>query len=247
MESDGRKRKKSRWFFERMLLLVFIAVIAFWQCYSRPVYFFLQTITVIGNQKIETDEILKMAGISAGQGYLWFWDAKDFLETLRDDLRVAEVTTDFDFPATLTIHVKERRSLALLASRHGFLDIDATGVVTSISRSLKKMDAPLITGFKAGRVYPGNRISDPGVGAVLEYLVALNKETRDVISEIHLTPKDGVTVVTVNNIKIRLGVLERVRQKARLTQDILQEVSAKAVPVESIDLNHEKPVLRFRM
>ena len=247
MEGTGRKRKKSRWVFERMLFLFICMGLIAWQCYVRPVYLFLQTVTVVGNQKIETDEILRMAGVASSQGPAWFWDAKDFFAVLRDDLRVEEVSVVYEWPAALTIHVKERRSLAYIASRHGFLDIDATGTVTAISRNLKSMEAPLITGFKAGRVYPGNQISDLDVLSALEYLVSLNKETRDSISEVHLTQKDGVTVVTLNNIKIRLGALDRIREKARLTQDILQEVNAKAVPVDSIDLVHEKPVLRFRL
>ena len=77
--------------------------------------------------------------------------------------------------------------------------------------------------------------------------MSLNRETRDKISEVHLAPKEGVTVVTLNNIKIRLGSLDRIRDKARLTQDILQEVGAKAIPVDAIDLMYEKPVLRFKI
>ena len=247
MEGTGRKRKKSRWIFERILLLsVCLAVIA-WQCYSRPVYLFLQTVTVVGNQKISTDEILQMAGVVSGQGSVLFWDAKEFFAILRDDLRVEDVSTDYEWPASLTIHVKERRSLAYVASRHGFLDIDATGTVTAISRNLKSMEAPLITGYKAGRVYPGSQLGDSGVHGVLEYLVSLNRETRDKISEVNISPQKGVTVITLDNIKIRLGTMERIRDKARLTQDILQEVASKGVPVESIDLVHEKPVLRFRI
>lgn len=246
MEGTGRKRKKSRWVFERMLLLFVCMGLIAWQCYSRPVYLFLQTVSVVGNQKIETEEILRMAGVAPAQGSVWFWDAKDFFAILRDDLRVEAVSTTYEWPASLTIHVRERRSLAYLASRHGFLDIDAKGVVVAVTHNLKYMEAPLITGFKAGRMYPGNLISDPGVHRALEYLVALNKETRDQISEINVTQKDGVTVVTLNNIKIRLGSLDRIREKARLTQDILQEVRSKSLLVDSIDLFHEKPVLRFR-
>jgi hypothetical protein len=109
------------------------------------------------------------------------------------------------------------------------------------------MEAPLITGFKAGRVFPGSRITDPAVRGALEFLVALNSETRDKLSEVHLSPNSGVTVYTVNNVKIYLGSLDHTREKARLTQDILQEISAKAIPVESVDLAHGKPVLRFRL
>ena len=247
MDGSARKRKRHRWLFERILFVcVCLAVIA-WQCYTRPVYLFLQTVAVEGNQKIATEEILQMAGVTSHQGMVWVWDAKDFFAVLRDDLRVEEVTTAYEWPASLTIHVKERRSLAYVASRHGFLDVDATGTVTAISHSLKNMEAPLITGFKAGRVFPGNRISDPGVRTALEYLVSLNKETRDKISEVHLAPNSGVTVITLNNVKIYLGPLDRIREKARLTQDILQEISAKAIPVDSIDLAHGKPVLRFRL
>ena len=247
MESSPRKRKRSRWFFEWILFFFVISVIFAWQCYSRPIYIYLQTVTVVGNQKISTEEIHQMAGVASDQGALWFWDAKRFFALLRDDLRVEEVSSTFEWPASLEIQIKERRSLAYLASQHGFLDIDATGTVTTISRNLKSMEAPIITGFKAGRVYPGTQLSDPAVHGVLEYLVSLNKETRDKISEVNLHPQQGVTVITLDNIKIRLGNLERLREKARLTQDILQEILAKGMPVESIDLVHEKPVLRFRL
>lgn len=246
MESTGRKRKKSHWVFERVLFLFLFTGLIAWQCYIRPVYLFLNTVTVVGNQKIETDEILKMAGVVSPQGPVLFWDAKDFFAVLRDDLRVEDVSTVYEWPASLTIHVRERRSLAYLASRHGFLDLDATGTVTAVSHNVKIMEAPIITGFKAGRVYPGSQIVDPGVHSALEYLLCLNKETHDKISEVHLTSKEGVTVVTLNNIKIRLGSMDRIREKAKLTQDMLQEISAKSMQVDSIDLMYDKPVLRFR-
>lgn len=246
MESSERKKKKSRWLFEWILFLILLTSLVAWQAYVRPVYFFLQTVTVVGNQKVTTDEIFHMAGFSVNSGPLWFWDAKDFLAMLRDDLRVAEVITEYDFPSTLSIYIKERRGTAYLASRHGFLELDAGGVVLSVTHSLSTMDAPLITGFKAGRVFPGNRIEEAGVYAALDYLVALDKVTRDKLSEVNIGAKTGVVAVTLNNIKIQLGPLERIRNKARLTQDILQEVSAKAMTVDSIDLVHEAPVLRFK-
>ncbi len=247
MEGAARKRRKHRWIFERVMFVCVCATVIAWQCYSRPVYPFLQTVAVEGNQKIVTEEILRMAGFHSQQGMVWFWDAKDFFTVLRDDLRVEAVTTEYEWPASLTIRVRERRSLAYVAGRYGFLDVDATGTVTTISHNLKNMEAPLITGFKAGRVFPGSRITDPAVRGALEFLVALNSETRDKLSEVHLSPNSGVTVYTVNNVKIYLGSLDHTREKARLTQDILQEISAKAIPVESVDLAHGKPVLRFRL
>ena len=108
------------------------------------------------------------------------------------------------------------------------------------------MEAPLITGFKAGRVFPGNRVDDQGVLAVLDYLAALDRSTRDKLSEVNVYAKNAVVAVTLNNIRIQLGPMERIRSKARLTQDILQEVNAKAIAVESIDLVYETPVLRFK-
>lgn len=247
MDNPERKRKRSRWFLEWVLFSIAVLGFVAWQFYSRPVYVFLQTVTVVGNQKIDTAEIHQMAGYVSKRGPLWFWDAQEFFSRLREDFRVAEVKTQYEWPASLTIHIRERRSLAYIWSRHGMLDIDVTGTVMAISRNMKNMDAPMITGFRAGRVYPGDRISEPAVHAALEYLVSLNKETRDRLSEVHLSPQAGVVVITTDNIRIRLGNLERIREKARLTQDILQEVLAKGIPVESIDLAHEKPVLRFRI
>lgn len=246
MESSTRKKKRKRWLFEKLLFLLIIAGLVAWQAYTRPVYFFLQTVAVTGNQKVGTDEIYRMAGFTEGYGPLWIWDAKDFLRTLRDDLRVAEVSTEYDWPSTLTIHVQERRPTAYLGSRHGFLNLDSAGMVLAIAHNLKQMEAPLITGYKAGRVFPGQGIDDPGVRAALDYLAALDPETRNKLSEVNIGAKTGAVAITLNNIKIQLGPLERLKSKARLTQVILQEVGAKAVVVESIDLVHETPVLRFK-
>ena len=246
MENSGRKKKKKRWLFEKILFLVILASLVAWQAYVRPVYFFLQTVTVAGNQKITTEEIFRMAGFAPGSGPLWVWDAKEFLGTLRDDLRVVDVSTDYNFPSTLTIQIKERRAVAYLASQYGFLDLDQAGMIMSVSHSLAKMDAPLITGYKAGRVFQGDRIDDAGVFAALDYLAALDKDTRDKLSEVNIAAQTGVVAVTLDNIKIQLGSLERIRSKAKLTQDILQEVSSRKIAVDSIDLVHEAPVLRFR-
>lgn len=246
MDTSGRKKKRKRWLFEKILFLLIVVSIIAWQAYTRPVYFFLQTVAVAGNQKIATEEIYHMAGFIEGYGPLWIWDAKDFLQTLRGDLRVAEVRTEYDWPSTLTIFIKERRSVAHMASRYGFLSLDSSGTVLAVSHSLKKMEAPMITGFKAGRVFPGQRIEDAGVYVALDYLTALDGETRDRLSEVNIGAANGAIVVTMDNIKIQLGPLERVRNKARLTQVILQEIGAKGMAVDSIDLVHETPVLRFR-
>ena len=57
-----KKRKRSRWFFEWVLFFLILTAITAWQCYTRPVFIYLQTVTVVGNQKISTQEILQMAG-----------------------------------------------------------------------------------------------------------------------------------------------------------------------------------------
>lgn len=246
MASSVRKKQKRRWLFEKILFLLILAGLIAWQSYTRPIYFFLQTVAVVGNQKIGTDEIHRMAGFTEGYGPLWMWDAKDFLRLLRDDLRVAEVKTEYEWPSTLTIRIKERQTVAHLLSSYGFLELDSSGTVMAVTHSLKKMEAPLITGYKAGRVFPGNRIEDSGVVAALEYLVALDRDTQDKLSEINISVPAGVVVTTLNNTKIQLGPLERARNKARLTQVILQEIGAKAMTVDTIDLAHETPVLRFR-
>ena len=84
MESSPRKRKRSRWFFEWMLFFLIAGLVFAWQCYSRPIYIYLQTVTVVGNQKITTEEIHQMAGVASDQGSHWFWDAKRFFALLRD-------------------------------------------------------------------------------------------------------------------------------------------------------------------
>ena len=108
MDGSVRKRKRHRWLFERILFVCICLAAIAWQCYTRPVYLFLQTVAVEGNQKIATEEILQMAGVTSHQGIVWVWDAKDFFAVLRDDLRVEEVSTVYEWPASLTIHVREQ-------------------------------------------------------------------------------------------------------------------------------------------
>ena len=161
MECTGRKRKKPRWLFERTLFLLACILLIAWQCYSRPVYLFLQTVTVVGNQKIDMAEILQMSGGLSSQGPVWFWDAKDFFDILREDLRVEEVSTVYDWPAALTIHIKERRSLAYVASQRteGWIPVSDDYIDPGFSGG--NMDRPGLKRLAGSRDRFGNSSSVP--------------------------------------------------------------------------------------
>ena len=72
--------------------------------------------------------------------------------------------------------------------------------------------------------------------------LSLNK-----LSEIAVVGPDYIVAYTntAKAVQIRLGKLERLEEKARLTEDFLQDLEMNPHPVEYVDFNYTAPFIKL--
>lgn len=245
MDKPKRSGRKSRRTFEIFLFLAVFLGIAVWQSTTRPVYFFLQSMSIEGNRRVATEEIQQMAGWD-GLTLRVLWDGRPLLMALEGDVRVSEASVAYEWPGHLRVEIRERLAVATMLSEYGYIEIDPEGIVSIQYKILKKLSSPFVTGINAGRVFPGQRVYENKLFPLLRFLEALSPEARELVSEINVSNDAVYTLFLIDKARVRLGALDNPVAKARVLQDILRETGARKVPVDIIDLTHEKPVLRMK-
>lgn len=245
MGKPKRSGRKSRRTAEIMLLVLAVAVFMLWQSLTRPIYYFVQTLSVEGNRRLETEEVFRMASWD-GTGFRVFWDGRPFLLALGEDVRVSEASVAYEWPGHVKVEIRERLTVATMLSQYGYVEIDSDGVVGNQFKNLRKLNSPFITGITAGRVFPGQKVVDGKLSPLLQFLETLSSEFRDRISEINVS-NDGIYILfLIDKTRVRLGALDNPVAKARILQEILNELATKKVVAEVIDLTHETPTLRLK-
>ncbi|HWR40069.1 MAG TPA: FtsQ-type POTRA domain-containing protein [Patescibacteria group bacterium] len=213
--------------------------------YVNSSVFFVGEILVEGNKYITAEDVYQVAGIPETVN-IFRLNVTNVKTQLLGDLRIAEAEVSRRFPATIVIKVKERLPVAVVGVPYGFAEIDRRGVVLSVSKNLKRMQVPMITGIQAGNVYVADRINDPLLDTVLDYLSALEEPTLNQLSEINVRSVNEMVAYSLDSVVLRLGNGERMQEKAQLTASILQEMKTKKMKVEYIDLSYVPPIIKMR-
>ncbi|CQR71309.1 Cell division protein DivIB [Sporomusa ovata DSM 2662] len=237
----ARKRRAS---ILALWLAALVALIAIFLFINSP-YFIVGTVVVEGNKYVTVEEVLRIAGVPEKINIFRLKPA-EIKERLTGDLRVDEVQVERNFPATITIHIGERQPVAFVASQYGFVEIDRQGIVMVALKNLKEVKVPVITGVRLGNIYVGDQINDPGLANVLTYLSELDEGALNQLSEVNIKSPDELVVYTTNSVCIRIGDNQRLIEKAKLTAEILQEIAAKKMTVEYVDLNYTSPIIKIR-
>lgn len=208
-------------------------------------YFVVGSVLVDGNKYITAEEVMRIAGVPEKIN-IFRLKPTEIKERLTNDLRIDEVVVERNFPATIAIHIKERQPLAFVASQYGFVEIDRAGMVMAALKNLKQVKVPVVTGVRLGNVYVGDQVDNPGLSNVLTYLAGLDEETLNQLSEVNIKSPNELVGYTTNSIFIRIGDNQRLNEKAKLTGEILQEISTKKMAVDYIDLNYTSPIIKIR-
>jgi cell division protein FtsQ len=226
------------------LLIVLMALIAGF-LFVKSSYFSVGTVVVEGNKYIAADDVYRIAGVPEKIN-IFRLNTTEIKDRLTHDLRVAEVEVTREFPTTIVVKLTERQPIAYAANSYGFVQLDRQGVVIAAEKNIKQINVPIITGIRLGNVYIGDRVDMALLEPVLTYLASLNEGTLNKLSEVNISSPDRIVAITTDSIRIRLGSSDRMGDKAKLTQDILQEVSTKKMPVEYIDLSFNAPFIKFK-
>ena len=239
-----RRRTFGRLFRGIIFLFVSAAVLSF---FVYVPFFTLENIKLVGAKYLTQDDILKVGEIYMGEP-LFQLETDQVQSRLAKDLRVEEVTVRRDLPHTLEVTLKERRPIATVACNYGYLDLDHDGTVLDSYKSLKTMQIPVINGVTVRDLYIGDKVDDELIKKILDFLQRINEDTLNRISEVAFVEEDYVVMYTdtaPRAVQIRIGKLERLDEKARLTEDFLRDLETNPHPVEYVDFNYTAPFIKL--
>lgn len=238
------KKRRARHLSRGMIFLIIIAAIIGIFVYIP--FFTLQDIKLTGAAYLTRDDIIKIGNIYMGEP-LFQIETDEVTKRLRQDLRIEEVRVKRKLPFTLEVEVKERKPLATIACDYGYLDLDYNGKVIDSYKALKEMPIPMITGAVAKDLYIGDDITDELVKKILFFLQHLNETSLNKLSEVAVIDADYIVAYTntAQAVQIRIGKLERLEEKARLTEDFLQDLEINPHKVEYVDFNYTAPFIKL--
>lgn len=248
METETRvekriiKRRSPRRILNGFLFIVICTAIVGILVYS-PI-FVLRHVQVDGAVYLKKEELVRISGIYMGEP-LFQLETDQVTKRLLQDLRIEEALVRRQLPSTLEITIKERMPVATVACEYGYLDIDRQGKVIDSYRTLKNMPIPMITGVQVRDLYIGDDVEDEMVKKILSFLQQLDDASLNQLSEIAITGPDYLVAYTTNSVQIRLGKLERMEEKARLTQDFLKDLATNPYQVEYVDFNYTTPFIKL--
>ncbi|WP_019554729.1 cell division protein FtsQ/DivIB [Propionispira raffinosivorans] len=243
MDHEARKKTISKQFF----LLVFILLIFFIGMISllcSPV-FSVNRVQVSGNTYMSQDEVIRIAGLP-DRVNIFRLTTREIQTKLCKDLRIEQAVVQRSFPSTIKIQIIERKPIASVACEYGFLEIDKKGMVLAVHKTITDMQVPIITGVVLHNLYIGDSVLDATCLKVLEYLAQLDETSVNQISEVHIAAPDQIVAYTRNSVQIRLGSTDRLSEKAKATQDFIQNMQTMKQSIEYIDFNFTAPFIKFK-
>ena len=237
-----RHRSPRRLIKGAMVLAVIAAAIAF--LVYTPIFTF-QHIALDGASYLKEDDIVKIADIRRGEP-LFTVKTDEVALRLRQDLRIEDAQVRRVLPNTLAIHITERRPVATVATDYGYADLDRTGKVLAVHKSLSTMQIPILTGLNLHEKYIGDDVPDEVVQDMIGFLGRLSPEAIAQLSELSLLHPNYLVAYTTGGVQVRLGDFDRLDEKAKLTQGFLNDQQVNPYPVEYVDFSYTSPVIKLK-
>jgi cell division protein FtsQ len=245
LRKKKRRLKRRKHIFHRVgpLIVLFLLFLLWLFLRFAPVPFGM--VLIEGNDKMTNASVLRVCGVGTYVNVIQL-SPSAMQDKLSHDLRVAEVSVSRELPATIRISLGERKAAAVMTTMYGFAYVDKNGVVISLEQQIKGVSVPLMTGKKMDTVLLGDTITDDSIRAALAYLDSLSPEILRNIAEINVGNPNKITAYTNDSIPIRLGNGDDPAERAKVTEELLQEVQSNRLDVQYIDSDIHAPLVKSK-
>ena len=189
--------------------------------------FYVYEATVVGNQVVPAEEIYQNSGL---EGMSIFWINPTQVEATIVSLpNIKEARLHCGLPNRVTIEVVERQPQVIWQQGEKRYWVDEEGTVLPARGELT--EATVIVNLDERPVQPGDRV-DPQVIAGTQKLRSLLPE----LTTIQYASPTGISFQSEQGWPIYLGQGEDIEQKVAIMKALLQEIAAKGVHPQFIDL-----------
>jgi len=214
--------------------LLYLAVFQLKQLFFSTSYFEIKKIEVAGLNKLQRDEVVKLAGVSPNMNI--FVLEKDSIKSrllLNPSIQTAKVELEGLY--TLKISIRERTSLLYIKSGRNFFEVSEDGVILGSDISTKK-DLPIITGIELEDKRIGDSVNKlDEFLAAKNWIIALDPDILKNISEINLANLQNPYLFLVSGEKIIPRNLEDFRNRYFFLNALLDNLKKNKVEPDYID------------
>jgi cell division protein FtsQ len=193
--------------------------------------FYVYAAQVVGNQLVPAEEIYRNSGL---EGMSIFWITPAQVEATVASLpNIKEARVRCGLPDRVAIEVVERQPQVIWQQGEKRYWVDEEGTVLPTWGELA--EATVIVDLDERPVQPGDRV-DPQVIAGAQKLRSLFPE----LTTVQYTLYTGITFQSGQGWPIYLGQGEDIEQKVAIMKALLQEITAKGVQPQFIDLRSKE-------
>ena len=238
-------RHRRRWHLIKALLLLIGAVLLIrWALLSHWLAFAHADIN--GVQTVERADILNIAGLQEPFNLLAA-DPDTIANRLTGDLRIESAVVARSFPATLTINIRERRTVAYVRHKLGFVKLDGKGVILTVGKTVRDAKAPIISGVVLPEGYIGDAVpSDSPVARITAFLAQLDPWTSGQLSEIQLAADGTAQAITLEGVPLKLGNTAQLAEKVGLADTVVRQIVPISHQVSAVDLTFSRPYITVK-
>lgn len=206
----------------RIVLLLFTALISVY-LFLHSSIFRIRSIEVSGNNRVNSEEVLALAGLAAGTNIFAF-EESSVIKTLELHPIIKNVEVKRKLNMSVAIQVVERQVWAIIPYGELFLCIDDQGVCFDKLNMTPIDNCPLITlQTPPEYVSLGQAVNIQATNMISQVWNAIPAEQRPYISEFHYVNDDGtLKIYTVKGTEVRFGNLERLDEKAKTFAQVIQ-------------------------
>ncbi|MCL6558116.1 MAG: FtsQ-type POTRA domain-containing protein [Firmicutes bacterium] len=230
----GKKRRRKNWNLVESIFFIFLVLITGFVLLNSPV-FEVRTIQVRGNQFLDEERIRAVAGIGTGVN-IFKADLKAASAGLRLVPMVKDVRITRSLPSTVVIKIQERKPLALLPVKEGFIEVDSEGVYLRQSGA-GTPGLPVITGVRGEMPEPGQPVRDEKLKHALSVVEGLPAEAVGNLSEVHVDEAGLIRIYTIDGVQCRFGPATEISEKGAVFLQVLKEVRSQGKKIHYIDLS----------
>ena len=241
-----RRRGKRRLNWPRVLLLLgsVALLIASYVTLHQP-WLAFGRLEVTGNTVVTLDEVKEM-GDAGDPLNIFNINRKKLLTSLRSDYRVEKADLALGWPNILRVVITDRQP-ALYVAMEGtqYAKLDPTGHIIGLADGITGGDAPFVSGWHIAQGELGDMTEDEEIQGILSFLRNLDPELKERIMEIHVDENKSLKIYLHNGIPVILGTYENAQSKLKTFKAICQELEAKKIKAQYIDLTYEKPYIKL--
>ena len=200
---------------------------------------------VAGNTVVTLDEVKEM-GDAGDPLNIFNINRKKLLTSLRSDYRVEKADLALGWPNILRVVITDRQP-ALYVAMEGtqYAKLDPTGHIIGLADGITGGDAPFVSGWHIAQGDLGDVTEDEEIQGILSFLRKLDPELKERIMEIHVDENKSLKIYLHNGIPVILGTYENAQSKLKTFKAICQELEAKKIKAQYIDLTYEKPYIKL--